>query len=161
MFGNYLHTIVAHAPPQLEIVSLSSVNAEKQERIFSQARKTAIATSNRHAQNVITTLALRLQAKAQLSGVNTAVTQSESRVAKAGKSIPPYEGTTISKEFAKSHKRSWYEHLARNSSYLTQGKDIWWDENNSEYYFHDSDEDELQNEPALLHFRYVTLKDVY
>ena len=49
MLGNYLHALVAHAPPQFEIVSLSSVNAEKQERIFSQARKTAIAaTTDNH-----------------------------------------------------------------------------------------------------------------
>ena len=43
MFGNYLHALVAHAPLQYEVISLHSVNTENQERIFSQARKTATA----------------------------------------------------------------------------------------------------------------------
>ena len=46
MFGSYLHALVAHAPLQMEIIPLRSVNTENQERIFSQARKTAISTSD-------------------------------------------------------------------------------------------------------------------
>ena len=61
MFGSYLHALVAHAPFQLEIVPLCSVNTENQERIFSQARKTATATTNRYPQNIISLN--RLQAK--------------------------------------------------------------------------------------------------
>ena len=44
IFGAYLHTIVVHALPQLEI--MFSVNTENQERIFGQASKTATVTSN-------------------------------------------------------------------------------------------------------------------
>ena len=88
MFGTYLHAIVAHASVQFEIVPLSSVNTESQERIFSQARKTATTTSNRHPQNVVSTLALRLQAKTQLKPIAHVVSQSESKVAKLSKSIP-------------------------------------------------------------------------
>ena len=73
MFGTYLHAIVAHAPPQLEIIPLSSVNTENRERIFSQARKTAIATSNIHPPNVISTLALWLQATTELQEVTATV----------------------------------------------------------------------------------------
>ena len=91
MFGSYLHAIAVHAPLQLEIVSLSSVNTENQERIFSQARKTAIATSNRHPQNVVSTLTLRLRAKTDLKEVTTSVNKSESRVSKASKNIPRYK----------------------------------------------------------------------
>ena len=43
LFGNYLHALVAHAPQQLEIISLRSVNTENQERIFEQARRSATA----------------------------------------------------------------------------------------------------------------------
>ena len=33
-FGVYLHSLVAHAPMQYEIICLRSVNTENQERIF-------------------------------------------------------------------------------------------------------------------------------
>ena len=163
MFGNYLHALVVHAPPQLEIVAMSSVNAEKQERLFSQARKTAIATSNRHPQNVISTLTLRLQAKADLKGLTTAVKQNESRVAKVGKNIQKYSGTKIKKNFVTKHQRSWNEHLPRISPYLLLGEDVWWKESDEEYTFFDGDTDDGQHpdEPQLLHFRSATLEDVY
>ena len=64
-FGAYLHAIVVHAPPQLEIISLFSINTENQERIFGQARKTATATSNCQPHQLISTTLLRLQAKSQ------------------------------------------------------------------------------------------------
>jgi hypothetical protein len=65
--------LVAHTPLQLEIVPLHSVNTENQEKIFSQARKTAIATTNRHPQNIISTLVIRLHAKTELKGVTATV----------------------------------------------------------------------------------------
>ena len=52
MFGSYLHALVAHASLQMEIIPLCSVNTENQERVFSQARKTATAKSNRHPENI-------------------------------------------------------------------------------------------------------------
>ena len=94
MFGSYLHTLVAHAPIQLEIIPLRTVNTENQQRIFSQARKTATATSNRHAENIISSL-VRLQAKTELKGVHAMVQNSESSVSKAGKQIQPYNGTIL------------------------------------------------------------------
>ena len=38
MFGIYLHSLVHHAPFQYEILSLSSVNTEHEERLFGQAK---------------------------------------------------------------------------------------------------------------------------
>lgn len=64
-FGLYLHALVVHAPAQLEIISLRSVNTENQERIFSQLCKTAMATSNRQPQNVVSSTILRLQGKTE------------------------------------------------------------------------------------------------
>ncbi len=83
-----------HAPIQFEIVPLSSVNTENQERLFSQARKSALATSNRHPENIISTLTLRLQAKTDLKTISSLVKVSESKVSKLNKSIPQYSGTT-------------------------------------------------------------------
>ena len=91
MFGSYLHELVAHASVQFEIVSLSSVNAENQERLFSQARITALSTSNRHPQNIISFLTPRLQAKTELRPVSNIVTSSESRVSKLNKDVPHYD----------------------------------------------------------------------
>ena len=161
MFGNYLHALVVHAPPQLEIVPLSSVNAEKQERIFSQARKTAIATTNRHPQNVISSPTLRLQAKSELNGPKSAVLKSESRVAKAGKNILKFSGTKLSKAFITKHQRSWNEHIPRISPYLILGERIWWKSYEEEYQFLDGESHELPPMPHLLHFRSATLEDVY
>ena len=57
-FGSYLHSLVIHAPLQLEIISLHSVNTENQERYFNQARRAATNASNRQPQNVISTILL-------------------------------------------------------------------------------------------------------
>ena len=63
--GSYLHSLVIHAPLQFEIISLHSVNTENQERYFNQARRAATDASNHQPQNVIPTILLRLQAKAE------------------------------------------------------------------------------------------------
>ena len=68
-FGTYLYALVAHAPQQLGIISLRSVNTENQVRIFEQARRSATAASNRHPSNVLSTTVLRLQAKAAFKDV--------------------------------------------------------------------------------------------
>ena len=124
-FGTYLHALVAHAPPQLEIVSLRTVNTENQERIFGQARKTATATSNRQPQNVINSTILRLQAKSEFRHVTAVVAQAESKVAKASHHVPPYAGTHIEEAFISSRMKSWQQHLQRISPYLVMGKGVW------------------------------------
>ena len=140
-FGNYLHSLVAHAPLQLEIVSQRSVNTENQERIFSQARKTATATSNRHPQNIISTLVLRLQAKTELKGVSEMVQKSESQVSKVSKHILPYDGTTITNSFLRKRLKSWQQHLTRISPFLSPGEGIWWKHIVGGYSFLDGDND--------------------
>lgn len=162
MFGLYLHSLVAHAPMQFEIVPLSSVNTENQERIFSQARKTATATSNRHPQNVVSSLTLRLQAKNNLKEVTAQVRQQESRVSKASKSIPKYKGTKVDVTFVERHLKSWNQLLRRISPFLLHGKGVWWEEILGGYRFCDSETDPSNHAsgPHLLHFRSATLKDV-
>ena len=51
LFGNYLHAITIHAPVQYQIVSLSSVNAENQERLFCQAKRINLRATNRKVEN--------------------------------------------------------------------------------------------------------------
>jgi hypothetical protein len=161
MFGSYLHALVAHAPLQMEITPLRSVNTENQERIFSQARKTATATSNRHAENIISSLVIRLQAKTELKGVHTVVQDSESSVSKASKHILPYKGTIVERSFLNSRLRSWQQHLRRRSPFLEVER-VWWKHLPGGYIFHDGDaNDESHSEgPKLLHYRSATIKDV-
>ena len=62
LFGMYLHTLV-HAPTQYETKSLSSVNAESQERLFSQAKRISLRATNRKTDNVLPTILVHLQAR--------------------------------------------------------------------------------------------------
>ena len=45
LFGAYLHSLLAHAPRQYEIICLRSVNTENQECMFQQAKKIGTNTS--------------------------------------------------------------------------------------------------------------------
>ena len=45
-FGIYLHALSRHAADQYEVVCQKSINAEHQERLFGQARRTASTTTN-------------------------------------------------------------------------------------------------------------------
>ena len=56
-----LHDLSCHSGQQYEIVCLRSVNAECQERLFGQAKRTALNTTNRKPNNVIPEILLRLQ----------------------------------------------------------------------------------------------------
>ena len=66
-FGQYLHNLVVHAPPQYELVCMHSTNAESQERLFSQAKHISQRATNRKPENVVPTILLSLQAR-QKSG---------------------------------------------------------------------------------------------
>ena len=104
-FGTYLHSLVVRAPLKLEIVSQCSVHTENQERIFSQAHKTATVTSNRHP-----------QAKTELKGVAAAVLKSENRVSKVSRHILPYKGTEVTRSLLSTRLKSWQQHLRRIST---------------------------------------------
>ena len=118
-----------------------------QERIFSQARKTATATTNRHPQN-ISTLMIHLQAKTEV----TATVQNSESITKASKHIPPYNGTTVEKIFLRTCLKSWKQHLWRISPFLAPGPGVWWSIL-GRYTLYDGDTDEdSHNGPPLLHY---------
>ena len=129
LYGTYLHALTSHAPPQYEIVSQKSINAENQERLFGQARRTAEATSNRHPENIIFTILLRLQAKKEAGHILHSVNEADSQVSRAAKSLPQCNGSTFSKKFVKKRIQSWQAHLERISSFLVEGEGVWWREN--------------------------------
>ena len=159
LFGAYLHHLSSHAPTQYEIIPLSSVNAECEERLFGQANQIATNASNRHQDNAILNILVRLQAKQLLGEVTVAVQKQEGRISQAAIHAPKYPGTRIAKSFIRSHLRSWQAHLNRISPFLIPGEGIWWRQDADSYIFQDSMHDsEYHSEgPKLLHFRNTRL----
>ena len=102
-FGQYLHDLVVHAPPQYEVVCLRSTNAESQERLFSQAKHISLCATNWKPENVLPTILLSLQARQKKSEAQQSVQKQETIVSSLAKSLPPYPGTTISKLFKRGH----------------------------------------------------------
>ncbi len=101
LYGIYLHALTTHAPLQYEIVSQKSINAENQERLFGQARRTAEATSNRHPENIIFSILLRLQAKKEAGHMLYSINEVDSQVSRAAKNLTQFNGSTFSKKFVK------------------------------------------------------------
>jgi len=156
MFGLYLHSISRHAPQQYEIICLKSVNAEHQERLFGQCRRTAESTTNKHPVNVISNVILRMQTKQFDSNIEDTI------VSKAAKSVLEYKGTHIPLEFVQKHKDSWQAHLERISPYLLHGEGVWWKQTENGYMFNDSDDSPASYVvgPQLLHFRDSSMQHV-
>lgn len=61
MFGQYHHILTVHAPQQFRIVTLSSTNAENEERAFNFLKSISTQTSNYHPENVIANAFMRSQ----------------------------------------------------------------------------------------------------
>ena len=61
MHGQYYHALIVHAAQQMRIVSLSSVNAENEERSFNFLKTVSASSSNHHPENVLTNAFIRLQ----------------------------------------------------------------------------------------------------
>ncbi len=70
-FGIYLHAIVVHAPLQFHIMSLSSLNAESQERLVSQAKRLSLRATNRKSDNVLPTILVGIQARQKMGGTKS------------------------------------------------------------------------------------------
>ena len=126
MFGTHLHHLSSHAPTQYEIVALSSVNTEAEERLFGQAKQMATQASNRHHENALFNILIRLQAKQLLDEATTVVQKQEGRVSQVASHFPNYPGTRLSKSFVQQHLSSWQAHLKRISTFLQMGKGVWW-----------------------------------
>ena len=70
-YGQYLHNLVVHGPPQYELVCMRSTNAQSQERLFSQAKHISQRTTNRKPENVLPTITLGLQARQKAARSNS------------------------------------------------------------------------------------------
>ena len=124
LFGLYIHSLSKHAAEQYELLCLRSINAENQEGMFGQCRRIAENTTNRHPDNVIQQLMLRMQAKQNDS--KRKPQNEETIVSKAALNLPHFDGTVIPHEFATKYADSWQAHLEKISHFLVCGKNIWW-----------------------------------
>ena len=80
LFGIYLHALTVHAPVQNHIMSLLSVNAESQERLFSQIKRISLRTTNRKVDNVLPTIMLCVQARQKIEDSKPLSTKQEGTV---------------------------------------------------------------------------------
>ena len=160
-YESYIHHIVAHAPVQFEIVSLSSTTKE---RLFGQANALVSQASNRHP-DVMLNMLTRLQSKQLLKDKSVAETLSaqESRVSKAATHIPKYSGTVIRPAQLSHQQHSWQLHLKRISSFLVPGKGVWWSVEDGNYKFFDGYHDPNFHDegPRLLHHHNAQIQDIY
>jgi hypothetical protein len=138
------------------------VNAECQERLFAQAKRIALNTTNRHADQVIPEVLFRLQMKEREGTLTSSISANQTKVQTAAKSLSGYKGTVVEKEFIRCHKSSWQAHLERISNYLVHGPNIWWNDDGRSYIFHDGDHDPDFHPigPKLHHFRSFTIQNV-
>ena len=162
LFGNYLHALTVHAPVQYETMCLLSVNAENQERLFSQAKRISLRATNRKVDNVLPTILLSIQARQKMADHKPLAMKKNTIVMSVAAKLPPFDGTTIEKAFVRGRLQSWQAHLERFSAFLKCGENIWWYENNSTYNFKDSDSEDDYNSqgPKLLHFCTTKLSEI-
>lgn len=96
MFGHYVHAITAHSATQYELACLRSLNTEKQERLFGQARSIAESCTNHHPDNVIPQIMLRMQAKQEQRSTLLSVRKGDTQVSHVAKKV-----TKASRHFIK------------------------------------------------------------
>ena len=163
LFGIYLHDLVVHAPPIYQQVCLRSLNAESQERLFSQAKHISLRATNYKPENVLPKILISMQARQMSSDCQASIHRQDSMVSTASSKLGPYRGTFITEDFISSRLSSWQAHLTRISAYMKHGEGVWWHQKEGGFKFNDGvDDPDFQTpSPHLDHFRSTTLPNVY
>lgn len=92
-------------------MSLSSVNAESQEHLFSQAKRISLRATNRKTDHVLPMILVSIQARQKMGDYKSATKEQESIVRSASSKLPKYMGTVIEKSFISTRLSSWQAHL--------------------------------------------------
>ena len=103
---------------------------------------------------------VRLQAKQLLGDITTSLQKRKSIVSRAANSLPPFEGTVISKQLVQDNLSARQSHLQRISHFL-RCKGIWWQEEGDSYVFRVSDTDTEHHKHPDLHYRSNEITDVF
>ena len=161
-YGQYMHSLVCHAPIQHRIIALRSTNTEQQERHFSTFLSVSLATSSRRPGESITPGMIRMQAEMK-QGERNAIQEQESQLGRLSKCLPKAENSIIPHRILLKYPYAYQAHLERISDFLLCGEGAWWRHTVSGIEFFDvntPDEDSRGAEtlPPLHHFHSHTLK---
>ena len=153
LFGQYFHSLCIHAPELYRITSLTSINAEDEERSFTFFKGTA-TSSNHHPENVIRNAFIRLQVREDYLDQTTyngnvmhKVTTSKNKNLVMG----VRKDTELEYEFISNHPRLYQSHLERISDYLLL--DDSWEKKQSGVVF--KDVSKIYENTQKAHFRYI------
>ena len=161
-YGQYMHSLVCHAPIQHRIIALRSTNTEQQERHFSTFLSVSLATSSRRPGESITPGMIRMQAEMK-QGERNAIQEQESQLGRLLICLPKAENSIIPHRILLKYPYAYQAHLERISDFLLCGEGAWWRHTVSGIEFFDvntPDEDPRGAEtlPPLHHFHSHTLK---
>ena len=123
MFGQYFHSLTAHAASMFRIISLRSLNTEQHERIFQQAKGITKGTSNHHPEHIISNIIQRLSFE---RGTHSDIASQESQIKSISAAVGPMENTIFSNSILENSSEHYQAHLERVSDYLVPGPGVWW-----------------------------------
>ena len=139
MFGRYFNSLTAHAALLFRIVSLRSLNTEQHERMFQKAKGITKATSNNHAQHVITNIIQRLQFE---EGSEEVIGAQESQIKSLSLTLGSTKNTHFPNSLLLEVPDHYQSHLERISDYLLCGPGVWWEKTLQGVIFFDGSEEE-------------------
>ena len=118
-YGKYYHDIVRHAPLQQRVVCGESANTEDEERCFNQIKSITNQTTNRHNENILFNIFIRIQMEQQTSRNKS--NQDESKIGRLWSVIDHKQNTRVSVDIIDQNQRDWQAHLLRIADYLVEG----------------------------------------
>lgn len=159
MFGRYFHSITTHAPLLFRIISLRSVNAEIQERMFNQCKQITKATSNQNPNHVLKNIIVRMCNESK--GKSIDYIKKEGVITKLAKSLATKFNTVIPREWLAKAPTQYQVHLERIGDYIMEGEGIWWQKVDAGIEFFDiTSNTHSPKGPQIMHFRDTSLSDV-
>ncbi|XP_066914907.1 uncharacterized protein [Clytia hemisphaerica] len=156
--GQYLHSLTGHGPMRYRIMSLPSINAEDEERIFHPLKKVAVTCTNHHPENVLMNLFVRYQIRAKFT---EEVSYKENKehdvyVSENKGLLPPFKLSLVPFDLIESKPHTLQAHLERVADFLLF--ENVWRETKKGILFDDKSE-ELFKRKELHHFRKYTLRE--
>jgi hypothetical protein len=128
--------------------------------MFQRAKGITKATSNNHAQHVITNVIERLQFE---EGSESVIATQESQVKSLALGIGPMQNTFFPTSLLDQIPGHYQSHLEHISDYLLPGPGVWWKEVPDGFIFRDGSEepDFRETGPEVSSFRSSTCTDVH
>lgn len=120
----FFHSIVCHSPLLLRIVTLRSVNIEREERMFGQAKQITRGTSSLKPNHIITNIITRLHVETEAQTNPLAIQEGE--IHKLANTLGPSGNTVIPYSWIEQNPILHQAHLERISDFLLPGPGVWW-----------------------------------